>query len=186
MVYAGALASGAFPGQHVVLFGTTISSGVGAYLVMALAGALGYLVGAIVGWAIGIRGGRPLLERRGRWLHLSPERLDRAERWFDRWEGWAVFLGRLTPIVRSFISIPAGVFRAPLASYTLLTFVGSAIWCFALAGVGYGLGKSYHSFDNSFRYVEYAVVVLVVLTVVFLWYRKRSSTISTRAEDSAR
>ncbi len=186
MVYAGALASGAFPGQHVVLFGTNVPSGAEAYLVVAVAGTLGYLVGAIIGWAVGARGGRPLLERRGKWLHLSSDRLDRAERWFDRWEGWAVFLGRLTPIVRSFISIPAGVFRAPFVSYTFLTLAGSAIWCFALAGVGYALGKSYHSFDNGFRYAEYAVVVLVVLLVVILVLRRRSSTISRRAEDSAR
>ena len=78
---------------------------------MALAGTLGYLVGAIVGWAIGLYGGRPLLERHGRWFHLDAEKLDRAERWFDRWEDWAVLLGRVTPVVRSFISIPAGVFR---------------------------------------------------------------------------
>jgi membrane protein DedA with SNARE-associated domain len=186
MVYAGALAAGAFPGEHVVLFGHQFAAGASAFLVMGLAGTFGYLVGAIAGWAIGIRGGRPLLERRGKWLHLSPERLDRAELWFDRWEGWAVFLGRLTPLVRSFISIPAGVFRAPFWPYTLLTLAGSAIWCFALAGVGYGLGKSYHSFDNGFRYAEYAVIVLVVLVIAYLWYRKRSSTISQRAEDSAR
>ncbi len=186
MVYAGALASGAFPGEHVVLFGTTIPSGAEAFLVMALSGTLGYTVGAVIGWGIGIRGGRPLLERRGKWLHLSPERLDRSERWFDRWQGWAVFLGRLTPLVRSFISIPAGVFRAPFASYTVLTLAGSAIWCFVLAGVGWAAGKSYHKFDHSFHYVEYAIVVAVVLLVVFLVLRKRSSNMSRRAEDSAR
>jgi membrane protein DedA with SNARE-associated domain len=186
MVYAGALASGAFAGQHVTLFGAKLSSGAGAFLVMVLAGTLGYLVGAIIGWWVGIRGGRPLLERRGRWLHLSPERLDRAERWFDRWEGWAVFLGRLTPLVRSFVSIPAGVFKTPFLPYSLLTLAGSAIWCFAFAGIGYGLGASYHHFDSDFRYVEYAIVALVVLAIVFLVLRKRSSTISRRAEDSAR
>jgi membrane protein DedA with SNARE-associated domain len=186
MVYAGALASGAFAGQHVTVFGAKLSSGAGAFIVMVLAGTLGYLVGAIIGWWIGIRGGRPLLERRGRWLHLSPERLDRAERWFDRWEGWAVFLGRLTPLVRSFVSIPAGVFKTPFLPYTLLTLAGSAIWCFAFAGIGYGLGASYHHFDSDFRYVEYAIVALVLLAIVFLVLRKRSSTISRRAEDSAR
>ncbi len=187
MVYAGALASGAFANQHVVLFGAHIASGAGAYVVMALSGTLGYTVGALVGWGVGIYGGRPLLERRGRWLHLSPERLDRAERWFDRWEGWAVFLGRLTPVVRSFVSIPAGVFRTPLGLYTVLTLAGSAIWCFALAGVGWGVGASYHHFDNGFRWVEYAVVAFVVVAALALIVaRKRSSTISRRAEDSAR
>jgi membrane protein DedA with SNARE-associated domain len=83
MVYAGALAGGAFAGQSVTLFGAELSSGFGAYLAMALAGTLGYLVGAIIGWAVGVHGGRPLLDRHGRWLHLNAERLDRAERWFD-------------------------------------------------------------------------------------------------------
>ena len=75
MVYAGALAAGAFPGQHVELFGARISSHAWAYVAVALAGTLGYLVGAIVGWAIGRYGGRPLLERRGRWLHLGEDKL---------------------------------------------------------------------------------------------------------------
>src|SRR5215213_189711 len=91
MVYAGALAAGAFAGQSVTLFGHEISEPVWAYLAMALAGTLGYLVGSIGGWAIGLYGGRPYLERHGRWLHLSPEALGRAERWFDRWGDWAVF-----------------------------------------------------------------------------------------------
>jgi len=186
MVYAGAIASGAFSGQHVVLFGSHISSGAAAFVVMALSGTLGYTVGALVGWAVGLYGGRPLLERRGRLLHLSPERLDRAERWFDRWQGWAVFLGRLTPVVRSFISIPAGVFRAPLAAYTALTLAGSAIWCFALAGVGWGVGKSYHRFDHGFRYAEYAIVAAVVILLVLVVLRWRSSNMTRRAKDSAR
>ena len=77
----------------------------------SLAGTLGYLVGAIVGWWIGVYGGRPLLDRHGRWLHLAPEQLGRAERWFDRYDDWAVLVGRVTPVVRSFVSIPAGIFR---------------------------------------------------------------------------
>ena len=109
---------------------------------MALAGTLGYLVGALVGWAIGRYGGRPLLERHGRWFHLSPAKLERAEAWFDRWGNLGVLLGRITPIVRSFVSIPAGVFEMPLVPYTFLTLVGSAVWAFAFAGAGYALGTS--------------------------------------------
>ena len=129
MVYAGALASGAIAGADVTLFGHTISTPGWAFVAMALSGTIGYTVGAIAGWAIGLYGGRPLLERHGRWFHLGPERLERAERWFDRWGDWAVFLGRITPVARSFVSIPAGVFRAPLGRYTVLTFIGSTIWC---------------------------------------------------------
>ena len=127
MVYAGALASGAFASQQVVLFGNEIESGLGAYVTMSLSGTLGYLVGAIVGWAIGLYGGRPLVDKRGRLLHLGPERFDRAERWFDRHDRWAVLLGRLTPVVRSVVSIPAGIFEMPLAPYTLFTLIGSAV-----------------------------------------------------------
>ena len=103
MVYAGAVASGAFASQHVVLFGNTIDSHGWAYVTMALAGTLGYLVGSIAGWGIGRYGGRPFVERRGPLLHLGPGQLERAERWFDRHDRWAVLLGRITPVVRSFV-----------------------------------------------------------------------------------
>ena len=92
MLYGGALASGALA-HELVVFGTP-RSGFWAYVAIALAGTLGYLVGAIGGWAIGLYGGRPFLERHGRWFHLGPERLDRAERWFERWDDWAVLFGR--------------------------------------------------------------------------------------------
>jgi membrane protein DedA with SNARE-associated domain len=186
MLYAGALAAGAFAGQHVDLIGSRISSHAWAYVAMALAGTLGYLVGSIVGWAIGLYGGRPLLERRGRWLHLSPQKLDRAERWFDRWDELAVLIGRLTPVVRSFISIPAGIFRMPLGRYTVLTLIGSAVWAFALAGAGYGLGNSYERFHRDFRFADYAVAAgIVALAVYLIVRRRRSSRLSSGARDSS-
>ncbi|HZR91515.1 MAG TPA: DedA family protein [Gaiellaceae bacterium] len=185
MVYAGALAAAAFADQHVVLFGSRVSSGFWAFLVMSLSGTLGYTTGGIVGWVIGDYGGRPLLERHGRWLHLSPERLDRAEHWFERWDRWAVFLGRLTPIVRSFISVPAGVFKSPFLAYTALTMAGTAIWCFALAGIGWGVGTGYRRFDSGFRYAEYVVLAGIVLGGAILVLRRRFSRLAGRA-DSAR
>jgi membrane protein DedA with SNARE-associated domain len=186
MVYAGALAAGAFAGQHVDLFGSQISSHPWAYVAMALAGTLGYLVGSLAGWGIGIYGGRPLLERRGRWFHLSGERLERAERWFERWDDLAVLLGRITPVVRSFISIPAGIFRMPFWRYTVLTLIGSAVWCFALAGVGWGLGSRYESFHHDFRFADYAILAALVALVAYLLVRRRrSSRLTDRASDPA-
>jgi membrane protein DedA with SNARE-associated domain len=176
MVYGGALASGAFAGQSVTLFGTTIEEGLPAYLAIALAGTIGYTIGAIGGWAIGLYGGRPYLERHGRWLHLDERKLDRAERWFDRWGDAGVFLGRVTPVVRSFVSIPAGVFGARLGRYTVLTLIGSAIWCFAFAGAGYAAGESWEDFHHAFRYIEYLVVAGIVAVAALLawrWLRKR-------------
>jgi membrane protein DedA with SNARE-associated domain len=186
MLYAGALAAGAFPAAHVTLFGSRIATPFWAFLVMALAGTLGYLAGSLVGWAVGLYGGRPLLDRRGRVLHLTPENLGRAERWFDRWDVWAVLVGRITPVVRSFISIPAGVFRMPLAPYTLLTLLGSAIWCFALAGAGWAVGKSWERFHSDFRFVDYAVVLVVLGAVAWLFLRWRTARLARRAADSAR
>jgi membrane protein DedA with SNARE-associated domain len=162
MVYGGAVAAGAFAEHSVTLFGAHLGDGLPSYLGISLAGTLGYLLGSIGGWAIGSYGGRPLLERRGRLLHLDAERLDRAERWFERWGDWAVLLGRITPVVRSFISIPAGVFHPRLGRYTVLTLAGSAVWCFALAGVGWAVGRSWERVHHDFRYADYAVVALVV------------------------
>jgi membrane protein DedA with SNARE-associated domain len=171
MVFAGALAAGVITSaHHVSVFGAHIGFGAGAFVVLALSGTLGYLAGALVGWWVGLHGGRPLLERRGRWLHVTPANLDRAERWFRRWGNLGVLVGRITPVVRSFVSIPAGVFRMPFAPYVALTLVGSAIWAFALAGVGYGLGSSYERFHHDFSYVEYAVVAGVVLLAAYLVY----------------
>ena len=166
MVYSGALAAGAFDAQ-VVLFGYEIQEGFPAYLAMALAGTIGYTIGSMLGWWIGAVGGRPFLERHGRWLHLNEERLGRAERWFERWEDWAVFLGRLTPVVRSFVSIPAGIFRAPFVRYTLLTLAGSAIWCFAFAGIGWWFGSNWEEFHHAFRYLDYAIVTVIVAGIAY-------------------
>jgi membrane protein DedA with SNARE-associated domain len=184
MTYAGALASGALSDQLVV-FGTE-RSGLDAYLAVALAGTFGYLLGSLVGWGIGLYGGRPFLEQRGRWFHLGNARMDRAERWFERWDDWAVFLGRLTPLARSFISIPAGVFEAPFVRYTILTLLGSAIWAFGFAAAGYAAGANWENIDHAFRYVEIVVGVGIVALVVYLVVRWRRSITMARRADSAR
>jgi membrane protein DedA with SNARE-associated domain len=188
MLYAGAVAAGVFSSAHgVTLFGSRIGFGGGAFATLALAGTLGYFVGALIGWAIGRYGGRPLLERHGSWFHLSPARLDRAEAWFARWGPIGVLVGRVTPVIRSFVSIAAGILEMPLGLYTVLTLVGSAIWAFAFAGAGYGLGKSYRGFDHGFRYAEYAVVAGVLILLAYLVYRRvAAAKVAPRADDSSR
>jgi len=163
MLYAGVLAAGAIAGQHPTLLGAQLPSGLESYVVLALAGAFGYLAGSLIGWRIGVVGGRTLIERHGRWLHVGPGALSRAELWFERFGARAVFLGRLTPVVRSFISIPAGVLGSPLGPYTALTLLGSLIWCFGFAGAGWALGGTWETFHHDFRYADYAVVVVIVL-----------------------
>jgi membrane protein DedA with SNARE-associated domain len=183
MLYAGALAAGAFPGQDVVLFGSEIE-GFWAYFAMSMAGVVGNTVGSVIGWWIGYYGGRPLIERHGRWLHLGPENVERAEKWFERWGDWAVFLGRVTPVVRSFVSIPAGVAKMPLLRFTVLTFLGCVLWCFGIAGVGYALGTRYEEFHHNFRYADYTVAALLVALAV-LWYVRRRRTTRAPSSDAA-
>jgi len=166
MLYAGALAAGAFA-SHVSLFGSRIPSGFDSYLAMALAGTIGYLLGAIVGWAIGYYGDQR--------FRVSERKLAKARRWFDRWDDWAVLLGRVTPVARSFVSIPAGIFRMPFARYVVLTAIGSAVWCFAFAGAGWGLGRSWERFHHDFRFVDYLFVLAVVVAAAWLLLRWRAS-----------
>ena len=175
MLYAGVIAAGVVSGAHPSLFGAQLSGGLESYVVLALSGTLGYLGGSLVGWLIGARGGRALIDRHGRWIHLSPPRFDRAERWFTRHGSWAVLLGRVTPLVRSFISIPAGVLGSPPGPYLVLTLLGSAVWCFGFAAAGWALGGSWEKVHHAFRYADYAAVLAVVALAAFGVYRARRS-----------
>ena len=131
---------------------------------MALAGTLGYLVGSIVGWWIGRYGGRPLRRApRAAGSTSGPSGSSAPSAGSTGASDWAVLLGRVTPVVRSFVSIPAGVFRMPLGRYTLLTLVGSAIWCFALAGIGWALGSELRALPPRFRLRRVRVVAGAVL-----------------------
>ncbi len=179
MLYAGVVAAGAVSKVTVSVFGISLASGAVSYVALALAGSFGYLLGAVLGWGIGARGGRPLIERHGRWLHLSPEAFGRAERWFARFGPRAVFLGRLTPLVRSFISVPAGVLGSPIVSYTVLTLLGSLIWCFAFAGVGWAVGGQWETVHHDFRYADYVVLagVLAMLVAMVAIRRRRTSAV---------
>jgi membrane protein DedA with SNARE-associated domain len=187
MVYAGAVAAGAFAGQNVVVFGERIESEPWAYAAMAMSGGVGYILGSILGWAIGYYGGRPFLERRGKWLHVTPHTLDRAESWFERFGDPAVAISRVTPVVRSFIAIPAGVFRMPLGRYTLLTIPGSLAWAFAFAGIGWAFGSRWEEFHHRFHYAEYVVAAAIFVAIAAGVIRhRRSSRMGRRAEDPAR
>lgn len=166
MLFAGAIAAGAGT-STLSLPGTHLGPGMTAYLVLASVGTIGYLVGGIVGWLIGNRGGRQLVMHHGESIHLTPKQLERAERWFERWGVTAVLLGRIIPFVRSFISIPAGIFEMPLLTYVGLTLVGSAIWAFSLAGIGWALGASYTNADQAITYLEYAIALAILLTIGF-------------------
>jgi membrane protein DedA with SNARE-associated domain len=183
MLYGGAVASGALGSG----LGHGIPHGFWSYVAVVAAGVVGNALGAVGGWAIGDYGGRPLLERRGRWLHVSPEQMDRAERWFARFGDRAAAIGFATPIVRSFVAIPAGIFELPLRRLIVSAVAGCTVFCAALAGAGWALGKSYSRVHHDLRYVEIAVVAGVLLLVAYLILRRRrTSRLGRRASDPAR
>ncbi len=186
MVYAGALAGGAFAGQNVTIFGEPIESTFWAWFAVVVAGTAGYVTGSILGWAIGLYGGRPYLEKHGRWLHVTPEKLDQAEKWFEHYGNVTVCVSRMVPIVRSFISIPAGIAEMLLGRYTLLTTAGSIPWYAGLAAIGVAVGASWEEFHQAFRYADIAAVALVVaLGVGALWHHRRRRQKRRASEKSA-
>lgn len=169
MLAAGALAGGTLAGHAPSIFGHPLPTGPTAYIVLATIGALGYLVGAIAGWWIGRRGGRTAVARYGHLLHLGPVRFARAERWFQRHGSATVLVGRLIPLMRSLVSIPAGVLGQPLRRYIALTAIGSAIWCYGLAAIGWALGAQYSSLHHATTAIEVALAALVALSLAAAW-----------------
>ena len=140
---------------------------------IVLAGLLGTLVGSWVAYGIG-RGGRlELLERHGHLLHMGPAQIERADRWFQRYGDPAVLFGRMVPLVRAFVSLPAGVARMPLLRFTVLTLIGSIPWVLALAIAGHAVGGDWTSVRKGFEYVDYAILALVLAGVVYWIARRR-------------
>jgi membrane protein DedA with SNARE-associated domain len=140
-------------------------------LVAALLGALGNTLGSWLTYWVGAAGGRPLLERYGRLLLVTQRDLDRADAWFTRFGDLAVFAGRLMPVVRTFISLPAGVARMRFGSFSLLTFAGSFIWSLLLAWAGYVLGTNYERVRSAMQPFDIPIGLVLLLLVAVYVYR---------------
>jgi membrane protein DedA with SNARE-associated domain len=143
------------------------------FVLVGLVGAIANLVGSWVAYVVGYAGGRPLVERWGRYVFLRPHELDRAEAWFRDHGETAVFVSRLLPVIRTFISLPAGVARMPFRRFTIYTFVGCLPWTFALAGLGYALGSQWATVERYLRPIS-VVVAIVVLGIVAWWFVRRA------------
>ena len=135
-------------------------------------GAIGSLLGALLIYAVGAFGGRPLLERYGRYVFITANDINVAERWFERYGTWAVFLSRMVPVVRSLISLPAGVARMPLLPFTILTFAGSFIWSVSLAFGGYLLGENWEVLRDAIRPFDIPILAIIVAVAAFYIYRR--------------
>ena len=164
MLFGGALAAGAYPGAHPSLIG------------IVLAGVLGNVAGSYIAWAVGRYAGQPAVRRWGRRFGVRGHDIDRATAWFDRYGSAAVLFGRMVPVVRTFISLPAGFAGMPAGRFGLFTTLGCIPWTAALGIAGYALGANWQHIANDFHGPTYAIagIVVVALAVaVVLYFRRR-------------
>ncbi len=156
---------------------------------IVLAGLLGTMVGSWITYGIG-RGGRlELLERHGskmKWNPTHPAQITRAERWFERFGEPVVFFGRMVPLVRAFVSLPAGVARMPFWRFSVLSFLGSIPWVLALAFAGHALGSDWTTVRKGFQYVDYLILVLAVAGIACAIVRRRRGGPADEDADTGR
>src|SRR5579859_5561530 len=155
-----------------------------AFLIGGLIGALGCLFGSIINYGLGYYGGRPFVERFGKYILIGKSDLDRADKWFTRWGDWASFISRLLPVVRTFISFPAGMLRVNFPRFTVLTFVGSFIWCGALALAGFLAGDQYEKIRSVMRPFDYPIAGIFLLLLIYYVYRHIRHDRTTTNEDA--
>jgi membrane protein DedA with SNARE-associated domain len=140
---------------------------------VVLVGLLGTMVGSWVAYAVG-RGGRlELMERHGAKFHMGPSQIERADRWFDRHGEVTVLFGRMVPLVRAFVSLPAGVAKMPLGRFTLFSLIGAIPWTVGLAVAGHALGSDWTTVRKGFEYVDYAIVAVLVVGLAYAIVRRR-------------
>jgi membrane protein DedA with SNARE-associated domain len=162
------------PSEATMLFaGFNVSEGHYSLLVVTLVGSLANLVGSWVAYAVGYYGRVDILEKHGRKLHIKPSHLAWADRWFERHGDATVFFTRMLPIIRTFISLPAGVARMPFWRFTVLTFLGCLPWVFMLTFIGQQVGANWEDWKDSLHYVDYAVAAAIVIGVAVLIVRNR-------------
>jgi membrane protein DedA with SNARE-associated domain len=172
------------PSEGTMLFaGFNVSDGHYSLFAVTAAGVLGNLVGSWLAYAIGYYGRIDLLEKHGKKLHIKKSHLEWADRWFERHGDATVFFTRMLPIIRTFISLPAGVARMPFWRFTALTLAGCVPWVLLLAFIGREAGGQWKDWKDSLHYVDYAVVAAVALGIVWLLIRRRraASAVTERA-----
>lgn len=148
-------------------------------LVAGFYGALGNVIGSAIAYLVGAWGGRPLLLKYGKYVLISRHDLERAERWFLKYGSWAIFFSRLLPVVRTFISLPAGIARMPLGKFLLYTFLGSFPWALGLAYGGYLLGDNWEQIRSVMRPFDLPIIA-VALLLIALYLRRRVKSVFTK------
>jgi membrane protein DedA with SNARE-associated domain len=167
------------PSEATMLFaGFNVHNGEYSLFAVTTVGVLANVLGSWIAYAVGYYGRVELLEKHGRKLHIKPEHLAWAERWFERYGAAAIFFSRMLPIVRTFISLPAGVARMPFWRFTLYTFLGALPWVTALTLLGVWVGDNWKTWESRLKFFDYGVALVIVAAVVYLvvrWRRGRGS-----------
>ena len=173
------------PSEATMLFaGFNVDKGEYSLFSAVAVGSVANLVGSWIAYAVGYYGRIELLEKHGRALHVKPSHLAWADRWFERYGAPAVFFSRMLPIIRTFISLPAGVPRMPFWKFSVLTLAGCVPWIFMLTFIGKQVGANWEDWKDSLHYVDYTVLALIVVGVVFLLVRWRRNRNRARAADA--
>jgi membrane protein DedA with SNARE-associated domain len=164
------------PSEATMLFaGFNVSDGRFSLIEVTLVGTLANLVGSWIAYAVGYYGRVDVLEKHGRKLHIKPSHLAWADRWFERYGSATVFFTRMLPIIRTFISLPAGVARMPFWRFSVLTLAGCVPWVFMLTLIGKQAGDNWERWKDNLHYIDYAVAALIVGGIVWLIVRNRRS-----------
>mgnify|MGYP001412236628 CR=1 FL=1 len=162
------------PSEAIMLYGGfLVGRGQASMLGIITAGVLGNLVGSWIAWYVGLKKGREWLLR-WHWLHVTPKRLDAADRWFARYGDWAVLFSRCLPIIRTFISLPAGMARMPFWRFTVFTLLGCIPWVTALAFAGRAVGDNWEDLQHKLHYFDYVLILAILVGVAWLVWRRRS------------
>jgi membrane protein DedA with SNARE-associated domain len=162
------------PSEATFLFaGFNVANGEYSMFAVVATGTAANVVGSWLAYAVGYYGRVDVLEKHGRKLHIKPSHLEWADRWFERYGSWTVFLTRMLPIIRTFISLPAGVARMPFWRFTLLTTAGCIPWIFMLTFIGKQVGERWETWKDSLHYVDYTVAALILLGIAYLILRGR-------------
>ena len=173
------------PSEATMLFaGFNVDKGEYSLFAAVAVGSVANLVGSWIAYAVGYYGRIELLEKHGKALHVKPSHLQWADRWFERYGAAAVFFSRMLPIIRTFISLPAGVARMPFWKFSVLTFAGCVPWIFMLTFIGKQVGANWEDWKDSLHYVDYTVAALIVIGVVYLLVRWRRNRNRARAADA--
>ncbi len=160
------------PSEIIMPFsGYLVSAGRFNLWLTGIAGAFGCVVGSMAAYWVGIKGGRPFLEKYGKYVLISQHDLNNADKFFQRYGDWSILISRLLPVIRTFISLPAGIAKMRFGRFVLLTFLGSLPWCLALAYVGQVLGENWEYIKVYFRKADIVIVIFIVAGIVWFLYR---------------